>query len=206
MLPVHRVASTGGMSGDGDTHQVTRLLGEIAEGKTSARDELVATVYEQLRKIAQVRMNAERPDHTLQATALVHEAYLKLAPGLEKREIRNRFDFYGAAAEAMRRVLVDHARARLTDKRRGATVPLEGIMEVAQLAESDDPESIIAVSEALEELSEEHPELATLVRLRFFAGLSIEETAKVLETSDSTVKRRWRVARALLYEAVARYG
>ncbi len=186
-----------------DTHEVTRLLGEISEGNDSARDELVAAVYDQLRKIAQVRMNAERSGHTLQATALVHEAYSKLAPALGERDIRNRFDFYGAAAEAMRRVLVDHARARLTDKRRGINAPLEEIMEVAQLAESNDPEAILAVSDALEVLAQEHPELATLVRLRFYAGLSIEETAKALGTSDSTVKRRWRVARALLYEALA---
>ncbi len=191
-----------GMPDDGDTHQVTHLLGEIAEGKSSARNELIDAVYDQLRKIAQVRMNAERSDHTLQATALVHEAYLKLAPGLGEREIKNRFDFYGAAAEAMRRILIDHARAQVTGKRRGEKVSLNEIGDVACLANTNDSDLVVAVSEALESLANKHPDLATLVRLRFYAGLSIEETAKVLESSRATVNRRWSVARMLLFEAV----
>lgn len=180
------------------THEVTRLLGEIADGKDSARDELVSTVYDQLRKIAQVRMNAERPGHSLQATELVHEAYLKIAPNLAEREIGNRYDFYGAAAEAMRRILIDHARARGAQKRGGGTVlQLES---VAQLAVSNDAGAVLELNEAFEILHQRHPDLARLVGLRFFAGLSAEETAKVLEVSEPTVKRRWRMARLILFD------
>ncbi len=186
------------MPDDADTHQVTRLLGEIAEGKDAARDELVRAVYNQLRKIAQMRMAAERPDHTLQATALVHEAYLKLAPGLAEREIKNHYDFYGAASEAMRRILVDHARARSSQKRGGGLVLR--LESVAQLADADDPEAVMALDEAFEILEKRHSDLARLVRLRFFAGLSVEETARVLEVSEPTVKRRWQMARMILFD------
>jgi RNA polymerase sigma factor (TIGR02999 family) len=129
------------MSGDGDTHQVTRLLGEIAEGKTSAREELVSAVYQQLRKIAQVRMAAERPGHTLQATALVHEACMRLLPGLGERNIKDRYDFYGAAAEAMRRILIGHARKRQCEKRGGGRdlEMIDSVGNVAQLADANDP-------------------------------------------------------------------
>ena len=111
LLWMLRVAIFVCMSDAVDTHQVTRLLGELAAGNTSSQEELITVVYEHLRKIAQVRMNMERPDHTLQATALGHEAYLRLVPGLAEREIKDRYDFYGAASEAMRRILIDHARA-----------------------------------------------------------------------------------------------
>ncbi len=182
-------------------HQITRLLGEIAEGKASARDNLVSAVYGQLRKIAQARMNAERPDHTLQATALVHEAYLKLMPGFEKRRIRDHYDFYGAAAEAMRRILIEHARKRQTAKRGGriAKVP---IGNVAELADSGDAETVIALNDAFENLAISEPELAEVVRLRFFAGLSLEKTADALGISVPTVQRRWRLTRTLLFEAL----
>lgn len=189
------------MSEAGDTHQVTRLLGEIAEGKTSARDELITAVYQQLRKIAQVRMNAERPEHTLQATALVHETYMRLMPRLGEREIRNHYDFYGAAAEAMRRILVEHARKRHSQKRGGAFVKVP-ISNVAELAEANDPKSVIALNEAFENLAATQPKLAEVVRLRFFAGLSLEETAEALGVSAPTVQRRWRLARTLLFEAL----
>ena len=152
-----------------DTHHVTRLLGEIAAGKTTARDELVSTVYQQLRKIAQVRMNAERPNHTLQPTALVHEVYLKLADELSRGSLKNRYDFYGAAAEAMRRILTDHARRRGAQKRGGdfVRVPMANVME---LAYAEDSRAVLVVDEAFEELQSEHPDFADVVRLRFFAG------------------------------------
>jgi len=129
-------ASLASMSEDGDTHQVTRLLGEIAKGKDSAREELVSAVYQQLRKIAQVRMNAERPGHTLQATALVHEAYVKLSDDLGGKLIQNRQDFFGAAAEAMRRILIDHARKRGAEKRGGdvVKVPIQNVADLAETA------------------------------------------------------------------------
>lgn len=187
-----------------DTHEVTRLLGEIAEGRDSARDELVTAVYDQLRKIAQVRMNAERPGHTLQATALVNEACMRLLPGLAERNVRDRFDFYGAAAEAMRRVLIDHARGRMREKRGGGEWERVQLNTVADLADADDPMTIIALNEAFEQLAREHPDRAEVVRLRFFAGLSVEETAATLGLSEPTVKRRWRTARALLFQALNR--
>lgn len=190
---------------DPQTHEVTRLLAEIAEGKGSARDELVATVYQQLRKIAQVRMNAERPDHTLQATALVHEVYVKLADELNGSSLKNRYDFYGAAAEAMRRILTDHARKRGAQKRGGdfVRVPMANVME---LANAEDSRAVMVVDEAFEELHAEHPDFADVVRLRFFAGLSIEETAAVLSISTPTVNRRWKLARAMLHEILERKG
>ncbi|MEZ5328118.1 MAG: ECF-type sigma factor [Verrucomicrobiales bacterium] len=184
-----------------ETHHVTRLLGEIAEGVDSARDELISAVYDQLRKIAQVRMNAERPGHTLQATALVNEACMRLLPGLAERNVRDRYDFYGAAAEAMRRVLLDHARKRLTEKR-GGGVDMEPIGNVADLADAQDPYTVIALNEAFEQLVADFPERAEVVRLRFFAGLTIEETAEALGVSLATTKRRWSTARAQLFKAL----
>ncbi|MEZ5328111.1 MAG: ECF-type sigma factor [Verrucomicrobiales bacterium] len=189
---------------DQETHYVTRLLGEIAEGKDSARDDLISAVYDQLRKIAQVRMNAERPGHTLQATALVNEACLRLLPGLAERNVRDRYDFYGAAAEAMRRVLIDHARGRMREKRGGGEWERVPLNTVADLADAHDPMTIIALNDAFEHLAQAHPDRAEVVRLRFFAGLSVEETAATLGVSEPTVKRRWRTARALLFQALNR--
>ncbi len=188
-----------------DTHQVTRLLGEIAEGRTSAKDELVSAVYQQLRQIAQVRMNAERPNHTLQATELVHQVYLKLGNELNGKSLKNRYDFYGAAAEAMRRILTDHARRRGAKKRGGdfIRVPMANIME---LANAEDSRAVLVVNEAFEELQAEHPDFADVVRLRFFAGLNIAETAAVLDISTPTVNRRWKLARAMLHEILERKG
>ena len=193
------------MRNEAETHEVTRLLGEIAEGNTSARDDLVSAVYQQLREIAQVRMNSERPDHTLQATALVHEAYLRLMPDVVARDFRNHYDFYGAAAEAMRRILIEHARKRQTAKR-GGKITKVPIGNVAELAQADDPEAVVALNEAFEHLVDTEPELSKVVRLRFFAGLSLEETAQALSVSVPTVHRRWRLARALLFEAMQQCG
>ncbi len=185
------------------THDVTRLLGEIAEGKDSARDELVTAVYDQLRKIAQVRMNSERPDHTLQATALVHEVLLKLSDNIGGERIRNRRDFYGAAAEAMRRILIDHARMHGAEKRGGGLVRVP-IANVAEMAATGNPETILAIDEAFEILKAEQPAAAEVVRLRFFAGLNVGETAEVLGISKATVKRRWSLARAMLHAILER--
>jgi RNA polymerase sigma factor (TIGR02999 family) len=184
-----------------ETHRVTRLLAQISNGDERARDEFVTAVYQQLRKIARVRMAAEGPGHTLQATELVHEAYLKLAPNLGDRGFRNRFEFYAAAGEAMRRILTDHARRRQTAKRGSGQKALP-LSNVAQLADTADPSAVLAFNEAFEHLEVESPDLATLVRLRFFAGLDVAETAKALDVSEPTVKRRWRLARAMLFEAL----
>ena len=191
------------MPGEGhETHRVTRLLGEIAEGKDAARDPLIEAVYGELRKIAKVRMAAERSDHTLQATELVNQAFLKISPDLGERDFRNHHEFYAAAAEAMRRILIDHARRRGAGKRGGGNHPI-AIANVAELADHSDPEAVMAFNEAFEWLARDHPDLAELVKLRFFAGLSVEETARLLEVSEATVKRRWRYARALLLNVLA---
>ena len=184
-----------------ETHHITRLLSQVAEGQEHARDDLVSAVYQQLRKIAQRRMAGEGPNPSLQATELVHEAYLKLEPGMGERGFRNRYDFYGAAAEAMRRILIDHARRRRAAKRGSgrAAVP---IGNVAQLADTADPEAVLALNEAFEHLESENPDLAKVVGLRFFAGLSVQETAQTLGISEPTVKRRWRFARTVLFEVL----
>ena len=163
-------------------------------------------VYDQLRAIAQHAMNGERKDHTLQATALVHEAYVKLV-GSEPVAWTSRAAFFHAAAEAMRRILIDHARGRNRVKRGGGVAParpesLEAIGTVADLAESDD--GIVAFDAAFARLEEHDPRFAAVVRLRFYAGLSVEQTAKALGVSERTVNNDWTYARAWLARALSR--
>ena len=166
-------------------------------------DGLVASVYEHLRAIAQAQMNQERPGHTLQATALVHEALLRLGhngaaptPGL-----------YYAAAEAMRRILVEHARARARLKRGGGAPRLDlDLADVLDLAGDHDPDRILALDAAMRRLEGADPRAATVVRLRFLAGLSIEEAAAAMDQSPRTVKRDWEFARAWLYRALGTPG
>jgi len=159
---------------------------------------LLPLVYEELRKLAAHRMNAERGDHTLQPTALVHEAYVRLSasPGVSWQ---SRGHFFAAAAEAMRRILIEHARAHQGPARGGGRqrTPLE-VVDVVDLASTDDPQQIMALEEAMSRLELEDPEAARVVRLRFYAGLTIEETAETLDISPRTVKRDWAFARVLL--------
>ena len=184
-----------------ETHRITGLLSQVAAGEEGARAELIEAVYQQLRKIAQARLAAEAPGHTLQATELVHEAYLKIVPSMGDRGFGNRHDFYGAAGEAMRRILVDYARRRRAAKRGSGQRALP-LSNVAQLAETADPAVVLALNEAFEHLEAVNPDLAAVVRLRFFAGLDVVETAQALGISEPTVKRRWRFARAVLFEAL----
>jgi len=158
-------------------------------------------VYPELRRKAQLYLNAERSGHTLNATALVHEAYMKLSGAETAPEFEKTGHFYAAAAQAMRRILVDHARARLADKRGGEVKKLGGtaLDHAQQIATGQAPEEILALDEALSRLGEQDREAAEVVRLRFFAGLDIEQTAKVMGVSPSTVKRQWQFARAWLY-------
>jgi RNA polymerase sigma factor (TIGR02999 family) len=166
------------------------------QGEAQASTELLPWVYEELRKLADHRMSQERRDHTLQATALVHEAYLRLL-GDNERSWTNRAHFFAAASEAMRRILIDHARARQGPKRGGDRKKLPS--DVLDLAVIDDPDQIMALDEAISRLEEQDAEAARVVRLRFYAGLSVEETAEVMNISPRTVKREWAFARAFLF-------
>jgi RNA polymerase sigma factor (TIGR02999 family) len=177
------------------------LKDDADRGGKPPANPLIPIVYEQLRAIARQRMAGERRDHTLQATALVHEAYLRLS-ARAGTEIRNPAQFYVAAAEAMRRILVEHARARGRDKRGGGRRREPLPLNVVDLASEADPGEILTLDEALCRLEGEDPEAAQVVRLRFFAGLSVDETATALGLSPSTVDRDWAYARAWLRRAI----
>lgn len=183
------------MDGDLQT-RVTQILQEF-DRREDASAELLPLVYDQLKAIAGARMRGERAGHTLQATALVHEAYLKLV-GDREVSWQNRAHFFAAAAEAMRRILIDHARKRKSEKRGGgaARAPLS----VVDLAVESDPDQILALEEALTRLQGEDPRAAEIVNLRFFAGLSVDETTEATGLSRRTVMREWAFARARLFE------
>ena len=162
-------------------------------------DDPLAAVYDALRRLAEQRLAAERPGHTLQATALVHDVYLKLA-GEDPARWADPAHFFNAAAEAMRRLLIDHARGRDRAKRGGGVrrVPLTEATDVATLAESADPADVLALDAAVAQLDAVSPEAAAVVRLRFYAGLSVEQAAAALNTSPRSVARHWVYARAWL--------
>jgi len=189
---------------------ITLLLHAAANGQGESAERLLPLVYQQLRAIAQQRMAGERKDHTLQATALVHEAYAKLvghdAEG-GKVPWSGRAAFFKVAAEAMQRILVDHARARLAEKRGGSDrkrLDL-AIGDVADLAiDEKKSEEIIALDEAICRLQEQEPRVAEVVRLRFYAGLSVDDTAAALGVSPRTVDLDWSFARAWLFRALNR--
>ncbi len=176
-------------------NEITRTLNDLAAGQTGARTRLIELIYDELRGMARRLMRGERVDHTLQASGLVHEAYMRLL-GDRPRDWDNRAHFFGAAAEVMRRVLIDHARERRAAKRGGGQVkdPLDS--RVA--AKIQPPERLLEVDEALTKLEAIEPRQARVVKLRFFAGLTLDEIAAVLEVAPITVKRDWRYARAWL--------
>jgi RNA polymerase sigma-70 factor (ECF subfamily) len=175
---------------------VTELLLAWNHGDRAALDRLMPVIYEELRRIARRHMRAEGAGHTLQATALVNDVYIHLVDQ-QRVNWQNRAHFFGAAAQIIRRVLVDHARARHRLKRGGEAlkVSLRDAMNIRAAVELD----VIALDEALSRLAEFDPKLERIVELRFFAGLSIEETAEALNSSAATVKRDWTTARAWLY-------
>lgn len=179
----------------------TLLMAQAAEGDRAAADRLLPLVYEQLRKAAQLEMAAERKDHTVSATALVHEAYLKL---VGPREIAwaNRRHFYAAAAEAMRQILLDHARARGREKRGGDRQRVA--LSVADVAESWNLEETMSLDDALRRLESRDAGIFEVVRLRFYAGLTIEQTADALGISPATAKRWWEFGRTWLYRELQR--
>jgi RNA polymerase sigma factor (TIGR02999 family) len=177
---------------------ISRLIAAASEGDAVASKNLFPLVYERLRAIAGDHMAGERRGHTLQATALVHEAYMRLV-GDGGMEWASRVGFFHAAAEAMRRILIEHARSHGAAKRGGGRCRLD-LGSVLDLADADDPEEIVAFDGALSRLGEESPQTGSVVRLRFFAGLSVEETAAALGISPRTVNREWTYARAWLYQ------
>lgn len=184
-----------------NTTDVTQLLKQWSGGNRAALDTLAPIVYNELRRLAASHLRRERQDHTLQATAVVHEAYLKL---IDQRNVQwqNRAHFFGIAAQMIRRLLVDHARTAKAAKRGGGVAAL-ALDEALGVAEKRDME-IEALDDALEALAEVDPQQARIVELRFFTGLSIEETAEVLGISASTVKREWVVAKAWLFRQLSR--
>ncbi len=181
---------------------VTELAAQAAAGDGTAARELLLVVYQELRALAQQRMNMERPDHTLNATALVHEAWLKISESERQKPWANRAHFYAAAAEAMRQILLDHAKAKGRAKRGGGArrVPLS----VADVAETWNLEETVRMDDAIRRLMEVDGSIGEVVRLRFFAGLSIEEAAEAIGVSQATIRRRWEFGRAWLFRELNR--
>jgi RNA polymerase sigma factor (TIGR02999 family) len=181
--------------------EVTLLLAEMRLGHKDALARLMPLVYGELRRLAGHYLRGERIGHTLQPTALVHEAFLRLL-GQDRAGWEHRGQFIGVAAQLMRRILVDYARQRAANKRAGASVTLNEELLWAE-QDSDRTEEILAVDEVLARLAELDPQQARVVELRYFAGLSVEETAEVIEISPRTVKRDWAMARAWLRAQLA---
>jgi RNA polymerase sigma factor (TIGR02999 family) len=184
--------------------RVTMLLNEAGTGSSRASADLLPLVYEQLRALAGRKMRQERPDQTLQATALVHEAYLRLVDATKVRVWESRWHFFAAAAESMRRILVENARRRGRVKRGGGVRRVD--LDSLELTVDEPPDELIALDEALRLLAKEHPEKARLVNLRYFGGLSHEESAQAIGVSVSTADRHWAYARAWLYRHMATAG
>lgn len=181
--------------------EVTRILDRVRQGEAQAAEELLPLVYEELRKLAAHKMAHEAPGQTLQPTALVHEAWLRLVgSGTEGWE--NRSHFFGAAAEAMRRILIERARRRLAAKRGGGAVRVE--VEAIEIPAPDTDENLLQVHDALDLLALSHPQKAALVKLRYFAGLTFEEAARALGIAVPTAKQWWTYARAWLRIEIAR--
>lgn len=176
---------------------ITQLLNDYQKGSKGALDELFPLVYGELRKLAASRLRGERSDHTLQPTALVHEAYMRLVEQ-HSADWQNRAHFFGLAAEMMRRILVNHAIKNNAEKRFGNQTRL-ALDDVVDFTRGQDV-NLIRVDEALNTLAEFDPKQAKIIELKFFAGLTNEEIAEVLGVSDSTVKREWRVAKAWLHD------
>jgi RNA polymerase sigma factor (TIGR02999 family) len=180
---------------------VTRILDRVQQGEAQAAEELLPLVYRKLRQLAAAKMAHQPEGQTLQATALVHEAWLKLA-GQPSGPWHDRQHFFRAAAEAMRQILIDRARYKQRIKRGAGQVRVN--LEDIDLAPEAEPETLLFMDEAVQALAREHPDKAELVRLRFYVGLSVEETAQALGLSERTAKRRWTHARAWLFREMTR--
>ncbi len=179
-------------------HDVTVLLREWSDGNQQALTELLPIIYDELRRVAHQYLHREHTDQTLQTTALVHEAYLKLT---DQRSVnwQNRAHFFAIAAQAMRRILIDNARRRTAGKRgKGEKISLEDVATVS----TQKHQSLLALDEALHELEKIDPQQSRIIELRYFGGLTIEEAATAMDISPATVKREWAMARAWLYKAL----
>lgn len=191
------------MSGTAPAHEVTRLLRDLSGGDESALERLVPLIYEELREIASREMRKERGEHTLQATALVHEVFLRFL-GASDLSWQSRAHFMHIAAQAMRRILVDHARARRAEKRGGDLVRVT--LDEQLRAPDGEVADAVDIDDALRRLGALDERKARVVELRVFAGLSVEDTARVLGVSEPTVKREWRFARAWMQKALSEGG
>ncbi|MGI8998061.1 MAG: sigma-70 family RNA polymerase sigma factor [Pyrinomonadaceae bacterium] len=180
-------------------HELTQLLVAWSDGDKAALDKLTPLVYEELRRLAHQYMSQERPGHTLQTSALVNEAYLRL---IDQKDVhwQNRAHFFGIAAQMMRRILVDHARQRRYAKRGGDARRVS--LDEAMIVSNERAADVVALDDALNGLAEIDPRKSQIVELRFFGGLSIEETAEVLKVSPGTIMREWTLAKAWLKRAV----
>ncbi|MFN0106451.1 MAG: ECF-type sigma factor [Bryobacteraceae bacterium] len=174
--------------------EITLLLEEVARGNRDVEGQLLAAVYPELHRLASAFMSRERPDHTLQPTALINEAYLRLV-GRQGVSLESRLHFLNTAAQIMRRILIDHARSAQSRKRSaGSRLELEESMAISV----DDPDLVLSIDQAITRLAAIDGRLAHVVELRYFGGLSVDETAQILKTSPKTVKRDWALARAWL--------
>ena len=184
---------------DENHREITVILGDIHEGNEDAKQELMELAYDQLRQLAGGMMRRERDNHTLQPTALVNEAALRMLAQLDQIAARDRAYFFGAMATAMRRVLVDHARARNAARRGGGEMERHSLDYAVELVEQETKVDLLSLDEALTNLAELNPRQSEIVSLRFFGGLSIPQIADHLEVSVSTVEKDWRFARAWLH-------
>lgn len=183
---------------------VTQILQQIEAGDPSAAEELLPLVYDELRKLAAAKMAQESPDHTLQATALVHEAYLKLIGGGSQPDWQNRRHFFMAAAEAMRRILIDHSRRKQRLKHGGDRAQVA--LALVEPPIESRPDELLLIDEALQRLEREDPQAAEIVKLCYFGGLDVEAVGDVLGCSRATAYRHWNYARAWLHAEIAREG
>ena len=181
--------------------EITLLLESVARGDVRAAEELLPLVYDELRRLAAHRMTGESAGHTLQATALVHEAWLRLV-GSDQKQWENRAHFFGAAAEAMRRILVEHARRKRSLKRGGGAEHIE--FDESALVLAAPPEELLAVHEALDQLAREDAAAAELVKLRYFLGMTMEEAAAAMGLAKRTAENLWTYARVRLHREIRR--
>ena len=185
---------------DSHVHEVTELLRSWRQGDAAALDRLIPLVHDELRRVARSHVRREHPGHTLQATALVHEVYLRLVQ-VNRMTLNDRTHFFAMSARLMRQILVDHARRKQSDKR-GGGVEMMSLDEVSPVSQTSNVD-VLALDEALDALSSRDARQSRVVELRYFAGLSIDETAEALGVSAATVEREWAMAKAWLYQRLS---